>query len=280
VKSVSVLLITFLLAFATVTLIYPSFGPANSPVAEGHPVWTRAIRLPAFGNHSEWVQPGYNAQQILAMISDLRPTLLDRYIGGYQVLTRPVPVCTGCKPMDVLQFLQASENASGAQIMAAISLWNFDNGTLFSITKTMLTIPVNPPIRMLSLDDYSGWIQAHTSTQLTSILNTLHKEGWTYIEAGGCGSHGGIAAGVTNYASVCFRYWQWAVSPNSVGAWKSDSSIKFILGTQDFPRDITYLFRIPHRTWAAYTTTSRQTSRSWATMPSTSSCKRTGTPTR
>jgi len=222
-------LITFLLFFQIVSMFYSSIGSANTVVAESNPVWTRAIRLPAFGNRSEWAQPGYNAQQILAMISALRPTLLHRYIGGWQDLTRPVPVCSKCQPMNVLQFLQASESASGAQIVAAISLWNADNGTLLSITKTILAIPVNPPIRMLSLDDYSGWIKKHTPAQLTTILQRLSSEGWSYVEAGGCGAHGGVVNGVTNFASVCFRYWQRAVSSNSISAWKSYSSIQFIL---------------------------------------------------
>jgi hypothetical protein len=197
--------------------------------------------MSGLGNNSSWEATGHNAQQVLAMLADLQPTLLHRYVSGAQFPSKLVPVCPACAPMTVTQFLQASESTSNAVIVARLSLWSYDNGTLFTQAHSILSIPVNPPIRMLSLDDFSGWIQVHNSTQFTSIINTLKAQGWTYIEAGGCGSHSAIPDGATNYASVCFRSPNWAVSAGSVAAWNSYESIRFLLGTQDFPRDIPVL---------------------------------------
>jgi hypothetical protein len=235
--------------FALAILVLSSFSflsaSAMTRGASGSvPVWTRAIRISVLGNHSTWEAQGYTAQQVLGIIGDLKPTLLHRYIGGAQLPTKLVPVCPRCSPMTVAQFLQASETISNASIIARLSLWSYDNRTLFTQAQTILSLPVNPPIRMLSLDDFHGWIKVHTAAQFQAVMTQLWSEGWLYVEAGGCGSHSSIPNGATNFASACYRNPGWSVTSASVTSWTILPSIKFVLGTEDFPKDIPYLLNM------------------------------------
>ena len=203
-------------------------------------IWRREIRLRTLTDNSRW-QPDYTAQQILAMVGDLKPTMLDRYISGYQNPNLPVPVCSGCPPMNIGQFLQSSEEVSGAVIMARISLNEYDAGTIFNTSQDLLNIPINPPIRILSLDDFGGFFANHSEAVISTMIQTLYAQGWYWIEMGGCADANNIPNGQTNYASACFRYPNWQIQPGSISSWTSHSSVLQMLATMDFPNDIPYL---------------------------------------
>ena len=94
----------------------------SSSSSQSQNVWRRAIRLNTLGSHSSWTLGNYTAQQILGMLNDLQPTLLQRYVSGSQVPSRLVPVCSACSPMTAQQFLQSSEDISNSVIIARISL--------------------------------------------------------------------------------------------------------------------------------------------------------------
>ena len=213
----------------------------SSSSSQSQNVWRRAIRLNTLGSHSSWTLGNYSAQQILGMLSDLQPTLLQRYVSGSQVPNKLVPVCSSCSPMTAQQFLQSSEDVSNSVIIARISLYEYDAGTLFNSSQSLLNMPINPPIRMLSLDDFDGFIGNHSQATLASLIDQLYAQGWQWIETGGCTDQSLIPNGLTNYASVCFRYPDWQVESGPLNAWKNHTSVLHILATMDFPNDIPYL---------------------------------------
>ena len=202
--------------------------------------WQRIIRMRALDPNSSWSPTGYTANQILSMISDMRPTMLDRYTSGPQNPSALVPVCSGCSPMTVQQFLQASEDTSSAVIMARLSIWDYDNGTLFNESQGLLSIQVNPPIRILSIDDYNGWIKIHNAMTWTSISQQLLAQGWILLETGGHGDSSGIVpTGTTNYGSSSASSPCWCVSPSN--GWFSKPGIKYVLQSLSFPSDMATL---------------------------------------
>jgi hypothetical protein len=233
--------------FMPVLLIFllsvPILVQAETTTTKGGipPVQTRVVRLRALNDFSSWAAAGYNAQQILGMIGDLQPTMLHRYISGPQDPAAFVPVCQTCDPMTVAQFLQASEGVDGATIVARLSLNDYDSGALLPEAQALRNIPISPRLTWLSLDDYGGWSQNHNSSQFVSLVDDLFAQGWTNLEAGGCGSHAGIPDGSTNFASACYRNPDWVVSQASVASWTSYHSIRFVLAVPDFPGDIAIL---------------------------------------
>ena len=208
-------------------------------------MWQRAVRIRVLSSGSVWGAQNYTADQILSMISDLKPTMLHRYITGYQDPSLQVPVCFSCAPMTVQQFLQASEAGSNSFIVARISIWEYDNGTLFSTSKNLLSIQLNPPIRMLSLDDFDGWIKVHDAYTFVNIANELYNQGWIWVETGGAGSQGSVPDWTTNYASAIFSQPDFTVSPIGVQKWFSKPDIHYVLASQSFPTDISYLKSLP-----------------------------------
>jgi len=206
-------------------------------------MWQRIVRMPtisADNGHTHWELTGYTAQQALQMLNDFKPTLLDRYVSGAVDQNALVPVCSGCAQMTVRQFLQKVENISSTHIIARMSLNEYDAGTMFTTSATLLKIQINPPIRILSLDDYGGFAMNHSLTQIAAMITKLRSQGWSLIEMGGCGANT-ILNGWTNFAGVCDRYPSWAVNPGSISKWKTLPSVKEIMSTMDFPKNIPWL---------------------------------------
>lgn len=227
---------------ATTTEILP-LAPAAAAIAPASPPGNRFIRIRAW--EGGWALPGYNAQQVLAMILDLRPNVLERYISGGFNPNATVPVANGEPQMTIVQFLNASLQACAAEscyIIPRISLADYNSGKLYNESLQFLNLPVYPRITFLSLDDWSQFATTHTQSQIQSMFQTLYAQGWQGIgvnDAGGYYSAYGYASfadfGIITNSSTN----PWTPNLKALQQLKNDTSIKRELLYIDFPDQMT-----------------------------------------
>jgi len=142
-----------------------------------------------------WQYDDYTAQDVLRLIEIMKPTVLERYISGPLNPAATVPVDPGEPPMTVAEFLNASMRAGapGCIITPRISLkvlsgkpckWNkkFDD-CFFAVADNLYNLPVDPPIRTLSLDNWSDYSKTHSDREIRAMLDRLVDMGWERIAA-------------------------------------------------------------------------------------------------
>lgn len=190
------------------------------------------------GAPAHWDCTRYNAQQILAMIADFQPSVLERYTDGRLDAEAPVPVAPGQPPMNVRQFLNASikAGAPGCIITPRLSLEEFDKGTLFSTAQNLYDFLLDPPMRILSLDNWGSFAPSHKPEQIRAMFKKLQAQGWKHIAVnmvGGMHDAQGFAA-IAEFGIKRER----GFAPNleKLQRMRADPSIKKHLLYIDFPK--------------------------------------------
>ena len=133
---------------------------------------------------SPWILPKYTAQDILALIAGLKPNVLERFTDGRLDPNAPVPVAKGNPPMNVAQFLNATINAGapGCIISPRVSLHEYRAGTIFETAQSLYNFPVNPPMRILSIDNWGDVNKAgFTKDEARVMFEKLKAQGWSDI---------------------------------------------------------------------------------------------------
>ena len=154
---------------------------AGPPIPDG--LYIRIRPLSNRGDRrglAHWDPTDYNAQQILSIIADLKPCALERYTDGRLEPNALVPVAEGQAPMTVVEFLNASMRAGapGCVITPRLSLDEYDMGTLFDTAQSLYDFPIDPPMRILSLDNWSPFAPSHTPQQIREMFLRLREQGW------------------------------------------------------------------------------------------------------
>ncbi len=133
---------------------------------------------------SPWILPKSTAQDILAIFAELKPNVLERFTDGRLDPNAPVPVAKGNPPMNVAQFLNAAMNAGapGCIISPRVSLEEYQKGTLFETAQNLYNLPVNPPMRILSLDNWGNLNkEGLTKDAIRVMFEKLKAQGWSDI---------------------------------------------------------------------------------------------------
>lgn len=156
-----------------------------APIPDG--IYVRIRPLSNRGQRSQpakWDPGGYTAQDILGIIADLKPNVLERYTDGYLDPDLLVPVAEGHPAMTVVEFLNASMRAGspGCIIIPRLSLHEYGKGTLFATAQSLYDFPIDPPMRILSLDNWGDINKAGVSKdEIRSIFQKLQAQGWSHI---------------------------------------------------------------------------------------------------
>lgn len=242
VKRIFFFLVFPLLIVGTMVEMSPnvsSFSQSVSGITPIAPPGNRFVRIRAW--EGGWALPGYNAQQVLAMISYLKPNVLERYISNGFNPDQKVPVASGEPPMTILQFLNASLQACAPEdcyMIPRISLDDYSSGKLYNESLQFLNLPVYPKIRFLSLDDWSQFSQRHSQAQVQAMFQTLYAQGWEGIgvnDAGGYYSAYGYASFVDFGITTNTVHNPWTPNAGTLAKIKADPSIKRALLYIDFP---------------------------------------------
>jgi hypothetical protein len=161
------------LAICVITKLPPD---ANYSIDSWYPGGARSIRM-RLENYagSGWTSPNVNAQQALAMITQLKPDVLERMISqpyDSAELNQDVPVCSGCSPMTFLQFLDNATHDCSCYITPRLSVSSIDNGIA----------PPNDNLNDCSSPTYSGYFvcqaYAEYNTPITPHLEILSLDDW------------------------------------------------------------------------------------------------------
>eukprot|EP01043_Picozoa_sp_COSAG02_P021471 COSAG02_NODE_1091_length_14628_cov_1693.422810_4_plen_374_part_00 len=194
-------------------------------------------------NQSMWQLPNHTATEVLAMIADVKPTLLERYFSGRANLSAPVPVSPGEPPMTVGEFLNrsAANGASGCSIMPRLSLWEAldTQDSLLDTAAHLKALPIHPPMTALGLDNWANFASdpSVNASVVRKLFTELRAQGWTTLsvnEVGGVHSAEGFAdmadfgTSVTNGAADAEPNWQ------ELKKIKADPTIKHALLYIDF----------------------------------------------
>jgi hypothetical protein len=128
----------------------------------------------------EWSPTTETPAAVLSMIQDMRPQVLERYVSGGVNASALLP-----GGLSEQQFLQASEDY-GATIVPRISL---QDPNLYSEAQSLYNLPINPPMRYLSLDNWAPYSQGATQAQVVAMFQKLYAQGWEGIGVNMCGGY-------------------------------------------------------------------------------------------
>ena len=210
---------------------------ANYPAGAEYPTGPVFARFRVFD--TSWTSPQYDAQQVLAMITQLHPAVLERMTTETIDPSASVPVCGGCQPMTYGQFLNASMAACGCYIIPRLDVnATWPAGTFLSAAKEILDTPVSPRFTILSVDNWGSFClkTADCTCSLDQqIFQPLYAMGWKGV---------GVLNAAPSYYSTC----GWAtyddfdanstetVVQSQLNAIKDDHTVqKILLYDPDFP---------------------------------------------
>jgi hypothetical protein len=223
------------LAIGTVTQLPKN---ANYSLGAEYPTAQRMIRMRVVdpqgysASQMSWTSPNENAQQILSMISQSSPQVLERMTAGVFNWTFQVPVCSGCAPMTYGQFLNASMDACQCYIIPRLDILDtWSKGTFLAEAKYLLSVPVYPRFSILSIDQWDDFCnQQNCNCALAQeIFHTLYQMGWKGV---------GVLNGVPPYHPTCgwatyvtfdINKTTWQINSAFLSSIKADPTVQRIL---------------------------------------------------
>lgn len=230
---------------------------STAPAASAPPIYMRFRVLDTKERHesqnqSLWVLPNHTATDVLAMIADFKPTVLERFFSGRQNLSASVPVSSGSPPMTVREFLiaaQAAGSGGNCAIMPRVSLYEAlePTPTILQTTAQLRALPIPNKLTVLGLDNWANYASdpSVNKTAIVTLLTALHAQGWERLSINTVGGLHGGAYGLASMAD--FGTVTSATPPGAVGAvpnWEglahlnADPSIVDKLLYIDFPAQI------------------------------------------
>ena len=207
-------------------------------------------RLAAIGNET-WLlnrkngglTRDYTAKEVIAIIEELKPDRLERFISGVIYPDATVPVDLGEAMMTVQQFLNAAIRAGSpdCRIIPELSLqWIPDNENLFwktaSAYKNML---LDRPIRSIYLDGWVAFCEDNniTAEKRSDILKHLREIGYQDIFVDYTGNLEENDPYITG-AYLNINPETWRVDDAKLNTLKSYSNISKILVHMDTPETL------------------------------------------
>jgi hypothetical protein len=186
-------------------------------------------------NTSTWMFDDYTAQDILKIISNLKPDGLERFITGKQDPNKEVPVDEGEAPMTVLEFLNAAIEAGSSDciIIPKLNLkWNEEY--FFEAAQNLYDLPLKKPIRNINLDCWPDYWQNHDENSIKQMLQKLKDIGFEVI---GINMTGGYheAYGYADYMDFNINTNTWTVNTNTLDKLKADTSLSKYFMYIDYP---------------------------------------------
>jgi hypothetical protein len=156
--------------------------PATAEMPDGIYVRIDALDHPMRGGGmAQWAPKDHDAQDILKMIRELRPDVLDRFMNGSQNPNMLVPVKPGSPKMTVVEFLNACAKAGtpGCRIVPKIHLNRvWPEKYRQSASRNLLSLKVNPPITAVSFDGYFSDKNEVPRARCRERLQAFQKMGW------------------------------------------------------------------------------------------------------
>ncbi len=192
----------------TTTIISTHTSTSSSYTIGNNPVFIRLRPLDTqYTSCSKacWVMPGYTAQDVVRMISNLHATVLERYTSGAINPSYQVPVCSTCSTMTTLQFLDASEQACHCPIWPRVTMSAATSTSLTNLenaAQALLNLGVSPQFPILAIDLWAKYAGGYTQAQIVGMFKALNAQGWKGYDVNQCGGYVS-SYGYAKYQDVC-----------------------------------------------------------------------------
>lgn len=203
------------------------------------------VRIICFGHafKSGWDADGHTAQDVLRMIEELKPDVLNRLVSGRQNWDDKIPVAAGSAPMSIIEFLNGAMKAGahGCTISPKVHLnatWPDDYR--IQAAQSLRDLPLTPRLTMLDLD---CWFERpHDAAGNKALLEQFRNMGWTdfVTNPGPYKSAYGYESSVMTYMSE--RLWQ---PPEAKIKHLHEKGIKLPLLHIDYPYQMTIFRGLP-----------------------------------
>lgn len=235
------------LVLVSVTLARPSSPDklAGQAVSKNEMPDGIYVRIIAYGAafKAEWGPEKHDAQDLLKMIGELKPTVVNRFITGCKDPEIKVPVAPGQPEMTLGQFLAAAMKAGGPGCTIAPKvhlneIWPDDYR--MKAAQTLRDLPVTPRLTMLDLDCWFKKNSSHADNK--KLLQQFRDMGWTNLvfNPGPYKSAYGYESSVMTYMSE--KRWQ---VPEAKIKGLHQKGIRLPLLHIDYPYQINIFRRLP-----------------------------------
>lgn len=212
---------------------------ANYPLYSEYPSGSLFVRMRISDTGISWTSPNENAQQILSMISQLHPQVLERMTAGPFNTNWDVPVCSGCQPMKYGQFLNASMDACQCYIIPRLDINDtWDEGTFLTDAKSILSESVYPRFSMLSIDNWGPFCSMHGCGCVfdQQVFQNLYAMGWRGVGVLADGGDYVNTCGWATFVDFGISVNGWQINPKLFASIKEDQTVqKILLYAPDFP---------------------------------------------
>ncbi len=228
-------------AFFSLATLSFSFaaGLASAEMPDG--VYIRLIPFSrAVG--ADWTLPDYNAQDILRMIGELKPDVLNRFTTGKPKTGCAIPVAPGSAPMDYVQFVNAAleAGAPGCMLTPKVHLNNiWKDEYRMQAAQELRDLPL---IRRMTALDLDCYFESGGEAEHRKMLQAFKDMGWTDL-----GFNPGVVRptyGFGSYCMPCLSKKTWEVSEEQLDKWKAEG-FKTLLLHIDYPPAITEFAKLP-----------------------------------
>ena len=197
-------------------------------------IWVRL--LPFEWSRLGWQVEGENGQDVLNVIEELKPDVLDRFITDTPPdVNTEVPMSSGAAPMKFGDYLDAAMKAGapGCFLTPKMGLKGRTDDFLLGAAQQLRDLPVTPRLDAMDLDTYYS---QGTPEDHQQMLVKLKAMGWKYL---GFNFAGGPkpASGLITYAEAGVSQTTWEVNLKSFDDMKQEG-INIHLAHIDYPNAI------------------------------------------
>ncbi len=186
------------------------------------------------GGNATWVLPNYYAENVISLLTYVKPDVLERYTSGPLNANMLVPTAPGDPTMNVAQFLNASELACNCYIIHRVSAV-IGVANVVIEANSLYNFPIKTKMRYLSIDDWGAFLKNNSAANVTVMFTELYAQGWKGIGINGCGNNIQNASVYPSFVDVCVTTNNWQPNQQQLKVAHSESNIKKVILYIDFP---------------------------------------------
>jgi hypothetical protein len=216
-----------------------------SPLFTLYPTGNRVVRLRPLDSHSSWVISGHSPAQIIALVKDLEPTTLNRYISGAQ---NPSALLSG--GMTALDFVQQSINnclaIDSTTMIPRLDLGEYPT-TFFQSAQSLYDFgqQLNPPQDLISVDNWpASFLTTYGINTALQIIDKLQQIGFKGL-AMGAGGPEGLPNNTTSFAMFKMSPATWTPALGKLASYAANSAIGEFELDIDFPNQMQSFMALP-----------------------------------
>lgn len=215
---------------------------ASGPgIAAGNGQTEIVVRLIPFEltRYDSWQLQNHNGKDVLEMVRQLKPDVLNRFFTPRPTMTAMVPMGPGSPPMPIAQYLTQVMTVCGDKCTMTAkvplnrnALWT--DQYLKDSLAAALALPVTPPVRAMDLDNWFN-----RPGNYPAEMKDIKNMGWDQLGLNytGSGEQDIESYGLVSYGLAAIHPGDWQVATKQIERMKTQG-VKNIQAAIDYPRAI------------------------------------------